>query len=90
MKLLDLPITDVATAVAEKQDGESYTIRHAEGCVTDPTVKLVHVGRDDSLVLAWRIETDIGSNWLISYVDAVSGRKITGVVEYKNNASYEA
>lgn len=90
IRLLQLPITDVETAVAEKTHDDSYTIRHAKGCVTDPTAKLVHVSEDGSLVLAWRIETDIGSNWLVSYVDAVSGSEITGVVEYKNNASYEA
>lgn len=88
--LLELPITGVASAVAERVDGESYAIKHVEGCVTDPTAKLVYVDKEDSLVLAWRIETDIGSNWLVSYIDAVSGNEVTGVTEYKNNASYEA
>jgi extracellular elastinolytic metalloproteinase len=90
VRLLDLPITGVASAVAEKMDGESYAIKNAEGCVTDPTAKLVYVGKEDSLILAWRIETDVGSNWLVSYIDAVSGDEVTGVTEYKNNASYEA
>lgn len=76
----------------EKMNGadESYTIKHAEGCVTDPTAKLVYVGKDASLVLAWRIETDIGSNWIVSYIDAVSGNEIIGVTENKYYASYEA
>lgn len=92
VNLLDLPISGVANAVAEKADGanESYTIKQVEGSVADPTAKLVYVTRDISLVLAWRIETDIGSNWLVSYIDAASGKEVTGVTEYTNTATYEA
>lgn len=92
VRLLDLPIRDVANAVAERADGtgESYTIKQVEGFVANPTAKLVYVTKDTSLVLAWKIETDIGSNWFISYVDAASGNEITGVTEYANTASYEA
>lgn len=92
VKLLDLPIRGISGAVAEKMEGpgESFTIKEVEGFVANPTAKLVYVSRDNSLVLAWRIETDIGSNWLISYVDAASGTKIAGVTEYTNMATYEA
>lgn len=92
VRLLDLPIRDVASAVAERADGtgESYTIKQVEGFMANPTAKLVYVTKETSLVLAWRIETDIGSNWFISYVDAASGNEITGVTEYANTASYEA
>lgn len=92
VKLLSLPISGVANAVAEKVDGadESYTIKQVEGTVADPTAKLVYVTRDTSLVLAWRIETDIGSDWLVSYIDAASGEEVTGVTEYTNTATYEA
>lgn len=92
VKLLDLPIRDIAGAVAEKVDGpsESYNIKQAEGFMASPTAKLVYVTRDSSIVLAWRIETDLGSNWLISYVDAASGNEITGVIDNTNTASYEA
>lgn len=92
VKLLDLPISGVANAVAEKVDGagESYTIKQVEGSVADPTAKLVYVTKDTSLVRAWRIETDIGSNWLVSYIDAASGNKVTGVTEHTNTATYEA
>lgn len=92
VKLLDLPISGVANAAAEKVDGagESYTIKQVEGSVVDPTAKLVYVTKDTSLVRAWRIETDIGSKWLVSYIDAASGNEVTGVTEYTNTATYEA
>lgn len=92
VKLLDLPIKGIAGAVAEKVDGagDTYIIKHVEGSVPNPTAKLVYVSKDDSLVLAWRIETDIGSNWLISYIDAAAGSEVAGVTEYTNMASYEA
>ncbi|KAG6353737.1 hypothetical protein INS49_005446 [Diaporthe citri] len=83
VKLLDL--------IAEVEGpGESYTIKQVEGFVASPTAKLVYVTRDSEVDLAWRIETDIGSNWLISYVDAASGNEIAGVIDYTNTASCEA
>lgn len=92
VKLLDLPIRGVAGAVAERVDraGESYTIKQVEGSVADPTARLVYVTKEDSLTLAWRIETDTGSDWLVSYVDAASGNDVTGITEYTNTATYEA
>lgn len=92
VKLLDLPISDIAGAVAEKVEGpsETWDIKQVEGFMANPTAKLVYVTRDSSTVLAWRIETDLGSSWIISYVDAASGNEITGVIEYTNTASYEA
>lgn len=92
VKLLDLPIRGVAGAVAEQMDGagESYTIKQGEGGVADPTAKLVYVTKEDSLTLAWRIETDTGSDWLVSYIDAASDNEVTGITEYTNTATYEA
>lgn len=92
VKLLDLPIRDVAGALAERVDGtgESYTIKQVEGSVADPTAELVYVTKEDSLTLTWRIETDTGSNWLVSYINAASGNEVTGVTEYTNTATYEA
>lgn len=92
VQFLDLPIKGLAGASTESVDGagDSYIIKHVEGSVASPTAKLVYVNKDDSLVLAWRIETDLGSNWLVSYVDAVSGSELAGVTEYTNTASYEA
>lgn len=92
VELLDLPISGVAGALAERVDGagESYTIRQIEGSVADPTARLVYVTKKDLLTLAWRIETDTGLDWLVSYIDAASGNEVTGVTEYTNTATYEA
>lgn len=92
VELLDLPIRGVAGALAERVDGagESYTIKQVEGSVADPMAKLVYVTKEDSLTLAWRIETDTGSDWLVSYINAASGNEVTGVTEYTNTATYEA
>tara|TARA_R110002060_G_scaffold43030_1_gene54532 strand:- start:191 stop:346 length:156 start_codon:yes stop_codon:yes gene_type:complete len=43
---------------------------------------------DSTLTLTWRVETDINDNWLLSYVDAVTGSEILGVVDYVSDASY--
>ncbi|KAJ0107480.1 extracellular elastinolytic metalloproteinase [Diaporthe amygdali] len=92
VKLLNLPIEDGAGAAVEKIDGlfESYTIKLTKGCVADPTAKLVYVNRNASLILTWRIETDFGSDWLMSYIDAASGNEVVGAVEHTNGATYEA
>lgn len=58
--------------------------------MVDPTAKLVYVTKDGSLVLAWKVETDMKSKWLVSYMNAASSNEVTGVTEYRNTASYEA
>lgn len=92
VELLDLPISGVANALAERVDGagESYIIKQVEGSVADPTAKLVYVTKEDSLTLVWRVETDTRSDWLVSYINAASGNEVTGITEYTNTATYEA
>lgn len=55
----------------------------------DPLVKLAYVQVNGSVGLAWRVETDIGTNWLHTYIDATTGKDISGVVDYTNTATYE-
>lgn len=86
---LALPISaDDAVAVPEEAT-EHYVIEGATGTYSEPKAKLVYFQNDDStLTLTWRVETDITQNWLLSYVDAVTGKDILGVVDYVSQASY--
>jgi extracellular elastinolytic metalloproteinase len=44
---------------------------------------------ENNLELAWRVETDILSNWLLTYVDATTNEDILGVVDYSADAVYQ-
>ena len=88
--VLQLPVSaESATAVA-KDEPETYAIKETSGTVSEPEARLVYVqDADGNLKLAWRIETDILSNWLLTYVDAQNGNQIHAVVDYSADASYQ-
>ncbi|KAI9052154.1 hypothetical protein LZ554_003516 [Drepanopeziza brunnea f. sp. 'monogermtubi'] len=77
-----------AVAEAEPAEVEQYTITGSAGALSDPKAKLVYFHTGDSLTLSWRVETDIGDNWLLSYVDAVTPENVIAVVDYVAEASY--
>ncbi|KAK7415054.1 hypothetical protein QQX98_006192 [Neonectria punicea] len=81
--VLSLPVnTDDATA-KPKTDSEHYTFSGTTGTVSKPEAKLVYLIKpDESLVLAWRVETDVMDNWLLTYIDAATNEKVFGVVDY--------
>ncbi|KAK2755603.1 elastinolytic metalloproteinase mep [Colletotrichum kahawae] len=87
--LLHLPITGVASIAESVDDGGTYVIQGVEGAVSNPLVKLAYVQVNGSVALAWRVETDIGTNWLHTYIDATTGKEISGVIDYTNTATYE-
>jgi extracellular elastinolytic metalloproteinase len=76
-------------ASATKDEDQKYTITGSKGTLSDPKANLVYFQKGNELVLSWRVETDIGENWLLSYVDATSPEKVLGVVDYVNEASYD-
>ncbi|KAF1921025.1 extracellular metallo proteinase 1 [Ampelomyces quisqualis] len=88
--LLELSIK-VDEASAEATEGtETFTLKGTSGAVKDPEAKLVYlVKADGSLALTWRVETDIMSNWLLTYVDAATNKDIHGVVDYSADATYQ-
>lgn len=90
VKILQLPITGIENAEAESTDGGRYIISRVKGVLADPVASLAYIQKDDHLVLAWRLELDIGSNLLITYVDAVSDAAVAGVIDLTNAATYEA
>ncbi|KAG4438422.1 hypothetical protein IFR05_006075 [Cadophora sp. M221] len=87
--ILALPIS-AADAVAVPEEAiEHFVIEGSTGTLSEPKAKLVYFQNDDStLTLTWRVETDIKQNWLLSYVDAVTGKEILGVADYVSDASY--
>jgi len=90
VKVLSLPISaDSATAVP-KQGTDDFTIKQTSGAVNEPEARIVYT-RDASNnpKLAWRVETDILSNWLLTYVDAEDSNKVYSVIDYSADATYE-
>lgn len=87
---LQLPI-EAEKASAEPTEGkETFTLKGTSGAVKDPEAKLIYlVKADGSLALTWRVETDILSNWLLTYVDAATNEQIHGVVDYSADATYQ-
>ncbi|PKX91250.1 extracellular metalloproteinase [Aspergillus novofumigatus IBT 16806] len=87
---LQLPITVDSASSESTEEKESYVFKGVSGTVSDPKAKLVYfVKGDGSLALTWRVETDIDSNWLLTYIDAKSGEEIHGVVDYVAEADYQ-
>jgi len=86
---LVLPITaDAAVAVAGEKV-EHYVLKGTKGAHSDPKAHLVYFqNADKTLSLTWRVETDIVDNWLQTYIDAKSGEKILGVIDYVSDVSY--
>ncbi|KAH7085763.1 extracellular metallo proteinase 1 [Paraphoma chrysanthemicola] len=87
---LQLPV-EADKASAEAAEGkETFTLKGTSGAVKDPQAKLVYlVKADGTLALTWRVETDILSNWLLTYVDAATNEDIHGVVDYSADATYQ-
>jgi extracellular elastinolytic metalloproteinase len=84
---LQLPVkADEATA--EPTDVEdSYVLRGTSGAEKDPKAQLMYIQQDGQLKLTFRVETDILSNWLLSYVDA-NTKDVHAVVDWSADASY--
>lgn len=86
---LALPISAAEAVAVPEEATEHYIIEGSTGTLSEPKAKLVYFQNPDStLTLTWRVETDISDNWLLSYVDAITGSDILGVVDYVSDASY--
>ena len=89
----DVLSLSVGTAGATaKPEGakETYAIEGATRTHQAPQAKLVYfVKPDNTVALSWRVETDLYDDWLLSYIDAATSKKIQGVVNYKADAQYE-
>ena len=88
--MLQLPI-EADAATAESTDGDkAFVFKGTSGAVKDPEARLVYFQTAaDGLKLTWRVETDILSNWLLTYVDATTNDQVHAVVDYSADASYQ-
>jgi extracellular elastinolytic metalloproteinase len=88
--MLQLPIKAEEVKAEAAEGKETFILKGTSGATKDPEAKLVYLVKDDgSLGLTWRVETDILSNWLLTYVDAGTDKAIHGVVDYSADATYQ-
>ncbi|KAH6891473.1 Fungalysin metallopeptidase-domain-containing protein [Thelonectria olida] len=81
--ILSLPVDTKDATAKQTGDSEHYTFKGTDGAVSEPKAKLVYLIKpDEKLGLAWRVETDVMDNWLLTYIDATTNEKIFGVVDY--------
>lgn len=72
-----------------EDEDHHYVFEGCTGTVSEPKAKLVYFQNPDStLTLVWRVETDVTDNWVLSYVHAITGTEVLGVVDYVSDASY--
>lgn len=89
-KVLGLPVQVDGAAAEPKEEKEVYGIKNTSGTRREPNAKLTYfVKPDGTLALAWRVETDIGSHWLQSYIDANTNSDVFGVADWVSQATYE-
>ncbi|KAE8421381.1 extracellular metallo proteinase mep [Aspergillus pseudocaelatus] len=87
---LQLPINAVGVSAESTKHPHKYIFRGTSGAVSDPKALLVYLVKPDgTLCLAWRIETDVDENWLLTYVDAKTAEDIHGVVDYVSEAIFQ-
>lgn len=90
VELLNLPITNASSATAEPTDEAGlFVIRGTKGSSSDPKAQLAYVRHEETVLLVWRLETNIDDNQLLVYVDAKTGKTISGVYDSVKTASYE-
>ena len=88
ISVLQLPVkADEATA--EPTEGEdSYVIKGTSGAEREPKAQLMYLQQDGQLKLTYRVETDVLSNWLLTYVNANTKEEVHAVVDWAADASY--
>lgn len=80
--VLGLPI-DAAEAQIVEESEQSFTVQGLSNVESPPDGQLVYYRTaDGTLVSAWRIETDLGDNWLTTYLDAENDNNVLAVTDY--------
>ena len=90
ISILSLPVTADSATAEPKEGDQVFALKQTSGTAQEPEARLVYVqDAEGNLKLTWRVETDILSNWLLTYVDAEEGGKVHAVVDYSADASYQ-
>lgn len=89
MTTLGLPMSGKPVAEALNGPGE-FVIKGTSGAVSDPTARLNYLVKSDGkLALTWKVETNLRTNWLHSYMDATDGGELYGLVDWVWSATYQ-
>nr|AJD23139.1 extracellular elastinolytic metalloproteinase [Onygena corvina] len=89
VKTLKIPVKPENAKATPVEGTESFKFTGTSGALSDPSAKLVYIQKDGQLHLTWRVETDVGDNWLLSYVDAKNTDTVHNVVDYVASADYK-
>nr|BAD01605.1 metalloprotease [Nannizzia gypsea] len=90
VKALSLPVKSDNAKAKNVAGKETVEFMGTSGALSAPKAKLVYLQKDDgTLALTWRVETDVGENWLLSYVDANNSETVHNVVDYVASAEYK-
>ncbi|EFE45143.1 hypothetical protein TRV_00081 [Trichophyton verrucosum HKI 0517] len=91
IQTLNLPVTAKPENVKAKpvEGKENFKFEGTSGALSDPKAQLVYLQKDGGLVLSWKVETDVGDNWLLTYVDANKNDQVHSVVDYVSAAEYQ-
>ncbi|KAI0203157.1 fungalysin metallopeptidase [Astrocystis sublimbata] len=92
-KTLGLPmVMSGKSVVVEPMDGlEAFVLKGTKGAVSDPTARLTYLAKPDGdLALTWKVETNLHTSWLHSYVDATKSSQVYGIIDWVWSATYKA
>lgn len=84
VETLALPIEPSEGQVVE--DGARFTVEGLSNVESAPQGQLVYYRAGESLVPAWRVETDVGDAWLTSYIQADGSNDVIAVTDYVADA----
>ncbi|KAF2803574.1 extracellular elastinolytic metallo proteinase [Mytilinidion resinicola] len=88
--VLELGISAERASVEATEAHEEYKITRTTGADSDPIATLVYFQKPDgTLGLSWRVQTDVITNYLMTYTDAFSPESILGAMNYVADAIYE-
>ncbi|KAF2969458.1 hypothetical protein GQX73_g4154 [Xylaria multiplex] len=90
MEALGLPMSADAITVEPLEDLESFVLKGTSGAVSDPTARLNYLVKSDGkLALTWKVETNLRTSWLHSYMDAIDGSELYGLIDWVWSATYK-
>lgn len=89
IKTLKLPVKPQSAKAMPMKEAETFMFEGTSGALSEPMAKLVYIQKDGKLHLTWRVETDVGDNWLLSYVDSKETETVHNVVDYVASADYK-